>query len=46
MIIAQHNIFLLDMNFNKSTIKLLFFSYILHTYKISRKSKTNNYIIN
>ena len=40
------NIFLLDMNFNKPTIRLHFFSYILHACKIFRKLKINNYGIN
>ena len=39
--------FLLDVNFDKSTIGLpFFFSCILHTCKISRRSKINSHVIN
>ena len=34
------------MNFDKLTIELHFFSYIFNTYKISRKSNINSFIIN
>ena len=41
------NIFLLDVNFEKSTIELdyIFFSYILHACKISKRLKINSYVI-
>ena len=38
--------FLLGVNFDKSTIELDFFSYILHDCKICRKLKINKYVIN
>ena len=40
------NVFLLEVNFDKSTIGLPFFSYIIHTCKISNKLKINSYVIN
>ena len=40
------NIFYLDLKFEKSTIELHFFSYILHAYKIFKPLKTNSYVIN
>ena len=39
--------FVFYVNVNKSTIRLhFFFYYIIYAYKISRRSKINNYIIN
>ena len=40
------NIFLLEVNFDKSTIRLHFFFYILRVYKIFRKLKINSFVIN
>ena len=40
------NIFLLDINFDKFTIGLHFFSYILHACKISSRLKITSYDIN
>ena len=39
-------IFLLKVNFDESIIWLHFFYYILHAYKILRRFKINNYVIN
>ena len=40
------NFFLLEVNFDKSTIGLPFFSYIIYTCKISNKLKIDSYVIN
>ena len=46
MVTTPLNIFLLDMNFNKSKNWITFSFYIFYTYKIFKKKNINNYIIN